>query len=183
MNNLPVLTANVSIKRTICSSFLTILLLVIASSGFCQTIKGTYAIKNVQNGMLLRMQDANKKDGTALVAYSPVNWKCVTWDFNKIEGNTYQLRNLFTNKTFQPENTKPVNGTPLHQQPITLNRNNQLYEFILIDKDVYMIKLKNTDLYLSPADPKGTENSAIILSEKRGGKQQLWTIYEQHPTM
>ena len=183
MNNLPILTATASIKRTIFSSFLTILLLVIASSGFCQTIKGTYAIKNVQNGMLLRIQDANKKDGTALVAYSPVNWKCVTWDFNKIEGNTYQLRNLFTNKTFQPENINPANGTAMHQQPIKLNQNNQLYEFILVEKDVYLIKLKNTDLYLSPADPKGTINSAIVLSKKKGNKEQLWTIYEQHPTM
>ena len=183
MNNLPNLTVAASIKSAKLSSLLIILLLVIGNSGICQTIKGTYAIKNVQNGMLLRMQDANKKDGTALVAYSPVNWKCVTWDFTKIEGNSYQLRNLFTNKTFQPENMKPVNGTVLHQQPISLNQNNQLYEFILIEKDIYLIKLKNTELYLSPADPKGTVNSAIVVNEKKKGKEQWWTIYEQHPTM
>lgn len=183
MNNLPNLTVTARIKRTLFSTLLTVALLAIATSAFSQTIKGTYAIMNVGNGMLLRIQDANKKDGTPLVAYSPVNWKCVTWDFNKNEGNTYQLRNLFTNKTFQPQNTNPVSGTALHQQPIALNQNNQLYEFILVEKDVYMIKLKNTDLYLSPAELKGNVNSAIVLTEKKGNKEQLWTIYEQHPTM
>ena len=64
-------------------------------SGFTQIIKGTYAIKNVQTGMLLRIKDANKKNGTLLVAYTPTDWKCMTWDFKHIEGQTYQLENLF----------------------------------------------------------------------------------------
>ena len=41
----------------------------ICSTSFAQVIKGTYAIKNVQTGMLLRIKDADKKDGTPLVAY------------------------------------------------------------------------------------------------------------------
>lgn len=43
-----------------------------------QTIQGTYAIKNVKTGMLLRVKDANGKNGTPLVAYNPENWKCKT---------------------------------------------------------------------------------------------------------
>ena len=68
--------------------------------GICQNIKGTFAIKNVSTGMLLRVMDANKKNETPIVAYSPTNWKCMTWDFTKVEGNTYNVKNLFTNKTF-----------------------------------------------------------------------------------
>jgi len=68
---------------------------------FAQVIKGTYAIKNVQTGMLLRIKDASKANGTPLVSYNPVNWKCMTWDFQHKEDNTYQLRNLFSGKTFQ----------------------------------------------------------------------------------
>jgi hypothetical protein len=71
---------------------------------FAQVIHGTYAIKNEQTGMLLRIKDANGKNGTPLVAYNPVNWKCMTWDFKHVEGQTYQLKNLFTSKTFQPKN-------------------------------------------------------------------------------
>jgi hypothetical protein len=35
-------------------------------------IKGTYAIKNVETGIVLRIKDANTADGTPIVAYSPL---------------------------------------------------------------------------------------------------------------
>jgi hypothetical protein len=69
---------------------------------FSQVIKGNYAIKNVQTGMLLRVKDAASTNGTPLVMYYPENWKCMTWSFKNIGANTYQLQNLLTNKTFQP---------------------------------------------------------------------------------
>ncbi|MFC3362477.1 RICIN domain-containing protein [Pedobacter fastidiosus] len=78
-------------------------ILLMASLVQAQIIKGNYAIKNVQTGMLLRVKDASGKNGTPLVAYDPQNWKCMTWDFKNVDGNTYQLLNLFTSKTFQPK--------------------------------------------------------------------------------
>ena len=36
-------------------------------------IKGNYAIKNKETGMLLRPESANKKDGAPIVLYSPTN--------------------------------------------------------------------------------------------------------------
>lgn len=146
-----------------------------------QVIKGTYAIKNAETGMVLRIKDASNKNGTPLVSYTPVNWKCVTWDFQHIEGETYQLKNLFTGKTFQPINKKITSGTAMEQQPIEANLTEQEYEFIPVEKNSYLIKLKNSDLYLMPSDHKGSVNSAIILAEKTGTKLQQWTIYEQHP--
>ena len=159
------------------------LLCITSSTSFSQVIKGTYAIKNVETGMLLRMKDANKKDGTPLVAYSPVSWKCMTWDFKHVEGQTYQLQNLFTSKTFQPKNATPSDGVSLEQQPLLEKQQNQEYEFIPVDKNNYLIKLKNTALYVTPSDSKGTTNSEIILAKKSGTKLQQWTIYEQHPEM
>ncbi|WP_449437400.1 hypothetical protein [Pedobacter steynii] len=47
-------------------------------TSYSQEIKGTYAIKNVKTGMLLRVKDASGKNGTPLVAYAPQNWKCMT---------------------------------------------------------------------------------------------------------
>lgn len=154
------------------------------SNCIAQAIQGTYAIKNVQTGMLLRIKDANKTNGTPLVSYSPVNWKCVTWDFKHVEGQTYQLKNLFTGKTFQSVNTETAEGVALQQQPLVLNQDNQEYEFIPAEMERYFIKLKGTDLYVTPADPAGTENTGIVLSKKNGNsKIQQWTIYEQKPTM
>jgi hypothetical protein len=71
----------------------------------------------------------------------------------------------------------------LEQQPLTALQQNQLYEFIVVEKNVYMIRAKNTDLFITAADKDGTSNSGITLAKKDGSKLQYWTIYEQHPTM
>ncbi len=122
------------------------LLLIISQTIAAQVIKGDYAIKNVQTGMLLRIKDANSQNGTSLVAYYPENWKCMTWNFIHVEGNVYKLQNLFTHKTFQPGN-KSNSSNELEQQPFDSVSLNQLYEFESIDKDNYRIKLKGT-LYI-----------------------------------
>lgn len=158
------------------------LMFVLSSVHAQNIIKGTYAIKNVQTGMVLRIKDANSKNGTPIVAYDPVNWKCVTWEFKHVDGQTYQLQNLFSGKTLQPVNANAVQDNALEEQPLT-NDNVQQYEFIPVDKDVYLIKLKGTGLYVTPSDKEGKVNSQIILAKKNGTKLQQWTIYEQHPTM
>lgn len=156
-------------------------LCILSTVSIAQTIQGTYAIKNTQTGLVLRVQDARKANGTPIVAYSPVNWKCVTWDFVHIDGNAYQLRNLFTNKTLQPLGGATTEGTNLEQQPIVSAQKNQVYEFIAVGKDTYRIRLQGTDLYITPADETGAINSKVILAPKKSAKSQLWTIYEQHP--
>jgi hypothetical protein len=153
-----------------------------AAFAFAQDIKGNYAIKNVQTGMLLRIKDANSKNGTPIVAYYPENWKCMTWNFKKTDANTYQLQNLFSNKTLQPIGAAGAN-VAFEEQPLIAGDAKQQFEFIPVKKDTYLIKLKGTDLYLTPADSKGTVNSAIVLAAKKGTADQFWSIYEQAPTM
>jgi hypothetical protein len=155
---------------------------ILCSTCFSQSIKGTYAIKNVATGMLLRIKDANNANGTPLVAYDPVNWKCMTWDFHHVEGQVYQLQNLFTGKTFEAK-SKASEGVSLEQQPLEINAALQEYEFVPVGKNIYLIKLKDTGLYLTLSDSNGSTNSAIILAKKSNDKLQQWTIYEQHPAM
>ncbi len=152
-----------------------------ATDTFSQNINGTFAIKNVKTGIYLRIKDANKSDGTPLVAYSPVNWKCATWHFNRIEGQNYQLKNLFTGKTFQSQETAPANGVALEQKPFISKEVNQQYEFIPVKGNIYLIRLRNTDLYITPGDNNGTVNSQIILAKKNGTDLQYWTLHEQKP--
>lgn len=147
-----------------------------------QQIKGSYAIKNEQTGMLLRVKDAHSENGTPLVAYYPENWKCMTWSFKHVAGNTYQLQNLLTNKTFQPKGDANVN-VALEEQSLNTNSAIQQYEFEAIGHDTFMIKLKGTDLYITPSDKKGAVNSKIVLAKKTNTKDQYWNIYEQSPTM
>ncbi|RFZ95612.1 hypothetical protein D0C36_08875 [Mucilaginibacter conchicola] len=146
-----------------------------------QTIKGTYAIKNVQTGMLLRIKDANTKTGTPIVLYEPQNWKCMTWDFKHIDGNTYQLENLFSGKTMQASGTKE--GSNFDEQPIEQAKASQLYDFEPAGKNIFLIKLKGTEQYITPAGEGAGVNSLVKLAPRRGDKSQQWTIYQQSPTM
>jgi len=166
--------------KKILSAFASVL--IIATLHAQAIIKGTYAIRNVQTGMVLRIKDANSKDGTPIVAYNPVNWKCVTWDFQHVDGNTYQLKNLFSGKTLQPVKATIADGAGLEEQPIK-NADVQQYEFIPVEKNIYLIKIKGKDLYITPSDKDGKVNSQIILAKKDGSQLQQWTINEQHPTM
>lgn len=153
------------------------------TQSYGQNIQGTYAIKNVETGLLLRIKDANNKDRTPLVAYPASNWKCMTWDFQQVEGETYRLRNLFTNKTFQPVAKVQKEGVALEQMPLLKNDESQEWEFIPVSIDIYMIKLKNSNLYITPSSEKNGVNSPIILSGKKEGKLQNWMIYLQDPKM
>jgi hypothetical protein len=146
--------------------FLFALCMVINSYSLAQGIKGTYAIKNVKTGMLLRVKDASVKNKTPLVAYYPENWKCMTWNFKSTGVNTYQLQNLLTNKTFQPAAAINVNVS-LEEQSFVQNEPGQQYEFIEEKKGSYLIGLKGTDLYVTPSDPDGTVNSSIILAKNK----------------
>lgn len=163
-------------------TFVCFLLFSFVHNTYAQAIKGTYAIKNVKTGMLLRIKDANGKNGTPLVSYDPQNWKCMTWDFQSKGENTYQLVNLFTKKTFQPVG-EPKDAMLLEEQPLLANGGNQQYEFIKVEKGVYLIRLKATDLYVTPSDPEGSTNSTIELAGKKNGTLQQWSIYLQNPTM
>jgi hypothetical protein len=123
-----------------------------------QAPTGDFALKNVHTGKYVGIKDANSADHTPIVAYSPVNWKCVTWHLQPAEGGAYTLKNLFSGKT-------------------------QQYELIAAGNAQYRIKLKGTELYLQPQDPRGATNSAIILQPQQTGDLQLWTLVEQHSTM
>ncbi len=154
----------------------------LAATTNAQIIKGNYAIKNAATGMLLRIRDANTANGTPLVAYTPVNWKCMTWDFQHKDANTYQLRNLFSGKTFQPQQA-PAEMVAMEEQPLAANAAGQQYEFIAAEKNRYFIRLKGTDLFVSLANDKGGINTPVVLAKKDGSLLQQWSIYEQHPTM
>ncbi|HVU56090.1 MAG TPA: RICIN domain-containing protein [Puia sp.] len=145
-------------------------------------IKGDFALKNVHTGMYVRIKDANGANGTPIVAYSPVNWKCVTWEFKPTAEGSYTLRNLFSGKTLQPLHGEAKAGVAMEEQPMS-NDKAQQYEVIAAGNDQYYVRLKGSDLYLTPSDPGGETNSSIVLQTKKEGDLQRWTLVEQHPTM
>ncbi len=162
------------------SLIVVVVILATALNSMAQTFKSTYAIQNIQSGKNIRPYDAGSQDGNRIVLYSHVDWKCMTWQFIKKEGDTYQLKNLFTSKTLHPA-SKIVPGVSLEQTPLK-DEKDQCWEFIGQGENSYFIRLKDTDLYITTSSD--ATNSAIILQPKQPqSTSQLWRLVEQHPTM
>jgi hypothetical protein len=146
-----------------------------------QVITGTYAIQNVKTGKNLRPYEAGGQDGNRIVLYDHVEWKCMTWDFIQVNDNTYQLKNLFTSKTFQPAGNA-VAGCTLEQKKIVSGNAVQEWEFISAGNGTFYIRLRGTELYITLADASGKTNSAIILQPKNNPDLQLWKLVKQNPS-
>ena len=140
------------------------------------------AIQNVKSGKNLRPYEAMNNDGNKIVLYDHVEWKCMTWEFIKEGENTFQLKNLFTSKTFQPSADKVISGTGLVQQPLKKGDSKQLWEFIELTKGVYNIRLKGTEFYVSQSDASAKTNSPIILNSKNNTDNQKWKLVKQNPS-
>ena len=104
----------------------------------------------------------------------------MTWKFISMGDNTYQLKNLFTSKTFQPKEMPAKEGSTLEQQPIS-NTDSQLWEFIGAPDNSFYIRLKGTELYVTTSSSQ--TNTNIILQKKQGNAMQLWRLVAQNPSM
>ena len=166
-------------KRTI---FLCSLAFLFSMNAMTQAINGTYAIQNVKTGKNLRPYEAGGQDGNKIVLYNHVEWKCMTWNFINIKDNTYQLKNLFTSKTFQPSGDAKA-GCTLEQQKLVSGNSAQEWEFIPSWDDSYLVRLRGTELYITLSDASGKTNSAIVLLPKTSSDLQLWRLVKQNPSM
>jgi hypothetical protein len=137
----------------------------------------TYAIQNLQTGKDIRVHNAGIDDGRQIILYSHHNWECMTWQFIQLEGDLYLLKNLYTHKTFQPSAT-PEAGITLYQQPLG-GSSLQYWEFLKQDDGTYLIRLKDTGLYITA--PNDENNAPAILMPLQDSPAQRWKLIEQHP--
>ncbi|MDR0368518.1 MAG: RICIN domain-containing protein [Bacteroidales bacterium] len=142
-----------------------------------QNFANTYAIQNVGTGKDIRVYNAGIENNTKIILYSHKNWECITWQFIELQKNTYLLKNLYTQKTFQPSANLKA-GVGLWQQELG-GSYLQYWEFIEQPDKTYFIRLKDTELYLTATSNEN--NSAIILMPKQNSKNQLWKLIRQNP--
>ena len=152
----------------------------ISAFTIAQTISGTYAIQNTVTGKNLRPYEAGGQNGNRIVLYDHVEWKCMTWNFIPAGDNVYQLKNLFTSKTFQSKDQPAITGSSLEQQSVLATAAQQ-WEFIKAADKSYYIRLKGTELFITASS--SSTNTNIILQEKQSGALQLWRLVAQNPTM
>lgn len=137
----------------------------------------TYAIQNVGVNKDIRVYNVGVEDGTKVILYTHNHWECLTWQFIQLEENTYLLKNLATQKTFEPDRA-PKEGVALGQKSLGGSKL-QYWEFIKQSDDKYLIRLKDTDLYLTVTSDQ--DNSPIILLHKQNSEMQLWRLIKQNP--
>lgn len=137
----------------------------------------TYAILNVQAGKAIRVHNANYHDNAKTILYPHHNWECITWEMIQLQDSTYLLKNLYTQKTFEPVSS-PTQGVSLWQKPLGGSKY-QYWEFIKQADETYLIRLKGTDLYITITSDK--DDSEIILMPKQNTNTQLWRLVRQNP--
>jgi len=137
----------------------------------------TYAIQNVKTGKDIRVHNAGIDDEARIILYTHHQWECITWQFIQIEGDTFLLKNLYTQKSFQPSN-QPKPGVSLWQQPLG-GSSGQFWEFRKQPDETYLIQLKGTELYITISSDEN--NSDIVLMPSQESDEQKWKLVEQHP--
>lgn len=142
-----------------------------------RNFSNTYAIQNVGTGKDIRVYNAENEDGTKIIQYNHHNWECMTWQLIELENNTFLLKNLYTQKTFEPSTT-PKSGVSLWQQTLGGSQF-QYWEFIKQPNETYLIRLKDTELYLTVSSNEN--NSPIILMPMLNSDNQFWQLIRQNP--
>ena len=138
-------------------------------------LKEAYQIRNKKHNLLLRPQNANKADGVPIVLYSAYPWKCLSWQFEKGQKDSYRLVNFFTSKTIQPaENHSDdfvpvVQATSDSQHPLT-----QYWFFIKLPGGLYKIVSANSNLALTAIDSAG--GVQIYLAPFKDKDEQKWEL-------
>ncbi|WP_433775359.1 RICIN domain-containing protein [Bacillus wiedmannii] len=142
-----------------------------------QETNNTYAIQNVKTGKNLRAYKAGVEDGNTIILYKHAKWKCMTWQFIQVDSESYQLKNMYTSKTFQPS-SMPEPGVTLWQQALKED-NLQYWEFIKQPDETYLVRLKGTSMYVTISSDKS--NSSIILMPLQNSNSQQWKFIKQNP--
>lgn len=101
----------------------------------------------------------------------------MTWQLIQLEADIYLLKNLYTQKTFEPS-AVAKSGIGLWQKTLGGSKL-QYWEFIKQVDDTYLIRLMDTELYLTASS--GEDNSAVILIPKQDSDKQLWRLIRQNP--
>lgn len=143
-------------------------------------ISGTYAIVNCKTGLSLRPKGASSMNGNKIIMFATVEWKCETWSFKPNKDHSYTLENLYTGKSFQPENESGKPGTNLIQLPRDQNDIVQRWIFVEDSPGFYRIRHLATGLYLTTTEST-KNNSDVFLEKKNKIKEQLWKIVAQSP--
>ena len=135
-------------------------------------VKGSYQIRNVEFGDLLRPRGANSEDGTPIVLYPRQDWKCLTWKCEPSLEKGYRLINHFTLKTFIPDPEAKGATLPLIQVSNGEKTKTESWQFFEIEKGVYRIVHVGTGKVLTAVEG----GRKVVLAADEGRDSQRWQL-------
>ncbi len=138
----------------------------------------TYQIRNVKHQDLLRPRDANNANGTPIVLYSAQPWKCMTWRLQPAGDATFQLKNLFTAKTF----CAATNTTAVQQVPLAKERGvSPAWRFIKLADGTYEITDSKSGQALTAVKEQGGYEVKIEVAPWQNSDEQKWQLEKMDP--
>jgi hypothetical protein len=127
----------------------------------------SFQLMNKANGLLLRPENASKKDGARIVLYPQQDWRCLSWDAIPVKNGGYYFRNYFTNKTVA------FNQNKAEQQPVNTEQP-FLWKLIKVRDDYYKIVSAADETKVLAASTD--EKEQVELQNWNGGEIQLWKL-------
>lgn len=134
----------------------------------------SFQIESAANpGRLLRVKDARSENGTPIVLYPQVAWKCMTWQL-EADGEGFRLKNHFTRKTLGPT-TKPADtSTPVVQKPLDKEPSaSEAWRFEAIEGTDGLVRLMHIE---SGFVLEATEGGSIVLAKPSDSPAQRWRL-------
>lgn len=166
-----------SLPTRLCSIFAASLTLVFVAATYADVAHpaagDSFQIESaLKPGQLLRVKDARSENGTPIVLYPKVAWKCMTWQL-EADGEGFRLKNHFTNKTLGPatrpgDAPTPVVQKPLEKEPIA----SEAWRFEPIDGTEGLVRLVHVESgYVLEASESG-----IVLAKPSDSPGQRWRL-------
>ena len=139
--------------------------------------QGSHRVHNLKYDLLLRPQDASRKDGTPIVLYGEQPWKCMAWRFEPLPDGV-RLVNYFTNKTF--EKGSGSGPSPLLQTPVGEARE-QAWKFVTVGNGVYRIESAAGGGVLTAVGREGDGDIRVVVAPWTGSDAQKWQLLDLPP--
>jgi hypothetical protein len=142
----------------------------------------TYQIRNLKHQELLRPKDANNATGTPIVLYSAQPWKCMTWRLQPAGGSAFQLKNLFTSKTFCASTNTNAQQQSVAQVPFPKDGGESpTWQFTRLDDGSYKITDAKSGKALTAVKGSDDYSVKIVISPWQNLHEQKWQLEKIDP--
>lgn len=141
----------------------------------------TYQIRNAKYSELLRPRDANSANGTLIVLYPAQPWKCMTWRLKPAGESAFQLKNLFTSKTFSTSADTNAPRRLVTQVPLAGDAGGSQWQFTKLVDGNYKITEVNSGQALTAVKADGGSEAEIVVASWQNQDEQKWILEKIDP--